>query len=492
MNKNMTSTSIHPIFKNLVTYSTLSFVQPALSLILLPIYIQYLSPEDYGRLALYAIAASVFSVVANLKLDQAMRTFYFDFNTDKDVLKDYLYSTLSLSMIVALSMLTLTYFYGSTIFSWIFSSADLSFFPLGFIAFLSAACTQCSSSYFVYLQNDLKLFEFAALRVLGIALSVTTQVILVVYLNMGVKGILLGILASSGVVLIVVIARNPYAFVRIPNLALILPALKFSAPFLLLGLLIALERQLDKLVIERFLNLEHVGIYAFTMTIVGACALVFNAVDNSIRPYLYVILKQPGGTQKTNHFITLYLVIGLITFAAIAGLANLLLLLNSNPRFAEIQPLIVPAIIALIPTCFTRYYALHYMFQKKSASLTFWTLLKALFTFAMLLALVPEFGLAGALAAVFLGNMLNMLLLTFHLRLYVGQTFEKVKILCLLAAFILCIYVVPLLLNIVDHTTLGLMHISLFPFLCFLFYKPQFLSLITKKANKSDTLSGQN
>ena len=63
----------------LVCFSALAIINRGLSLLLLPIYLRHISPAEYGVLAAVTIVAAVIAVVSNLKLDAAMRTFYFDY-----------------------------------------------------------------------------------------------------------------------------------------------------------------------------------------------------------------------------------------------------------------------------------------------------------------------------------------------------------------------------------------------------------------------------
>ena len=60
-------------------FSFLSFLQHATLLILLPLYLNYMSPDEVAILFLVTLTARFAGAFANLKLDAAMRTFFFDF-----------------------------------------------------------------------------------------------------------------------------------------------------------------------------------------------------------------------------------------------------------------------------------------------------------------------------------------------------------------------------------------------------------------------------
>lgn len=84
----------------LAIFSALSIAHRGLHLLLLPIYVRHITPAEYGVLAAVTIMATVVAVLSNLKLDAAMRTFYFDYSQDDARLSLYLRQVFSLSLYV--------------------------------------------------------------------------------------------------------------------------------------------------------------------------------------------------------------------------------------------------------------------------------------------------------------------------------------------------------------------------------------------------------
>ena len=67
-------------FKTALLFGILSVLKSGVSLLLLPIFVNYLSPEDYGVVSLVIIYSTIVAVVGSLGLKSALYTFFFDFN----------------------------------------------------------------------------------------------------------------------------------------------------------------------------------------------------------------------------------------------------------------------------------------------------------------------------------------------------------------------------------------------------------------------------
>ena len=434
---------VNHLSKSILTFSVISFIRPALGILLLPMYLSYLSPSDYAELALYGIVAMVLGVFANFKLDHGMRTFFFDYEDDPKKQATYLRSVLTASFIASSALIIFVFFMGDTIFDVFFSADKLSFYPLGLMAVISNAIGQATLSYFVYLQNNKWLKEFVTLRLIDIFITVLSQVVFVTIFDLGILGIILGNLVSSLVTLLLVLARNINCMLNWPDMKLLIPSLKFVLPLILFSFVTLFEKTSDRLVLERFLDYSDLGIYTLVLTLVGASALIFNSLDNAFRPYLYSQLKKNDDPQKITDFLTVYCALGLTSLMAIASLATNIYLITSNTRYEAVSEYVPLAAIAFSSVCITRFYALNYVFYKKSGSLTIWTTLKVFVTFALLLLIVPVLGIQGAFIAVGIGNILNVVLFIIHIRSFAKINADAMTLGLLFALFMLLVLVIP-------------------------------------------------
>jgi O-antigen/teichoic acid export membrane protein len=431
------------MMKSIFTFSVISFIRPALGFILLPLYLIYLNPSDYAKLALIGIVAGVLAVFANFKLDHGMRTFFFEYQDNPERQANYLQSVLSASFLMTIALLIIVYFSGDVLFDLFFSAGELSFYPLGLMAVASEAINQSTLSYFVYLQNTKNLRLFTILRLVDITINVVLKVVLVTVFELGIAGILIGSLVSAIVVLLVVVAKNIKSVLTLPDFTLLKPSFKFVTPLIMFSFVTMFGSASDRLVLERYLDYSDLGIYTIVLALIGASTMVFNALDNGFRPYLYDQLKNNYESQKISVFLSMYCAIGLTALFLIACVATNIHLITTNVQYDTVSQWVPYAALAFCSICITRFYALNYVFYKKSVSLTFWSSLKVVITIVMLLILVPAYGMAGAFMAVGIGNVLNVILFVVHIRSFAIIQADVLNLLQMFIVFFVLMFVIP-------------------------------------------------
>jgi len=154
--------------------------------IMLPIYTQYLSPADYGIIGLLTFALSMIDIFFGARLAQAVPKYYHDKDDDRtrnSVISTALILTASISLV---SMLFIIYFSAASS-SLIFGSSDYS---LVVSIYTTLLFTQAIENYgLLYIRLQQKPFLFLAFNLTKLALQLSLNIWLVVFLEMGVMGI---------------------------------------------------------------------------------------------------------------------------------------------------------------------------------------------------------------------------------------------------------------------------------------------------------------
>ena len=267
----------------MVTFALLGLAQRGIWVVMLPIYLVTLTPEHFGILLLLTFTASVVAVPANLKLDAAVRTFFFDYTDDDAARRDYLRQILTASVISALLIYGLILVLGETVFEWLFEHDEMQFYPLAPIAVATACSNACIAPYLVYLRNALLLRELVRVQLSMIVGNVLLQVILMVVLGLGIYGALLGALIPSLIVLTYVVTTQSGLAPTGLRRAVLEPSLKYSAPLIVFSLFYLLETRLDTIVLEHHIDLRQLGAYAMLISIIGLLVFALNAIDNALR-----------------------------------------------------------------------------------------------------------------------------------------------------------------------------------------------------------------
>ena len=396
---------------NVFWFSLFGFLQPAINIFLLPLYMQNLSPKEYGILALVLVFTSIVSVFAGIRLDTAVRTFYFDYNSDENKLWNYISQVFTFVLTISLIFGLLLSIVGPFLFDLIFDSELILFYPYGIISISTVILTSISSVYFIYLKNQINLKSFFFYNLLSTLVTIASQVYLILFLNMKILGVLYGSLAASSIVMILIVANNPSLINFKWQKKILLPSIMFSLPLIPLSILLVIGKQIDKVILERFMELSQVGVYTVLMTLIGVVGVLNNALGNGVRPFLYQSISN-GGKEAENAsklFKSLYLFVGLIALSGVILIGSNIDTLTSNEAYQRMSQYILWAVLASIPIILVRYLNLILVFYKKSKSLTLGVFIQVLIAIVLMIITIPIFGIYGAIGSIGISQIINFL-----------------------------------------------------------------------------------
>lgn len=384
--------------KNTFWFTFLGLLRPAIHIFLLPLYLLKISPEEYGILSLVLIFASLVASISGLKLDIAANTFYYDFYKDRKSLYNYLGQVFTINFVFALFIFTVLFLSGSFIFEELFVSKEIRFFPFGVLSVAVSLFSSANAIYFSYLKNELKIKEFVSLNIFIILSTVLIQANLILRYNLGIIGILWGSLIPLIVAFFFLVLKNRWLVNFQLDFKLLQPSFVFGLGFLPISFLLILEKQIDRLFIERFLDLEKVGIYSLLLSIIGIFLIFLGAYQTAIRPYIYKSLKNPD--EKTQDFINTqfvqYTSVGVLALAFVFVIGNHLQLITDNPKYLNLIDYLPAAILATIPLVLLRFQVLIILFFKKTFQLSMATVFKTIIMIMMMYYLIPNYGIYGA------------------------------------------------------------------------------------------------
>lgn len=403
------------IWNSLIWFTLLGFLRPSIQLFLIPLYLLRIGPEQYGILSLVLVFSGISTAVSGLKLDAAANRFYFDYYKDRKALENYLGQIFTITLSISLLVFTLFYFSGPYLFSKVFTSEAVLFFPYGILAIGTALLRSCNGIYFAYLRNEVRIKEFVILNVFSILGILALQAIFILHFDWNILGILLGSLLPIAIVFIVNIIRNPWLIKFNFDFKLLKPSFLFGIGFLPSFFFVIFEKQIDKLFLERFLDLESVGIYTLLIGIVSLYRVFLRAFQNAIRPNVYESIKDSNAQTKqhVNKIFKLYSSIGIFALAGVYLLGNHLHLITDNPKYLKIVNYIPYAVAGTIPLIYLRFQILIVLFYKNTRMLSMVTLAKTIVVIIAMYFLIDHFGIYGAIMSLFLSSALYALVMYF-------------------------------------------------------------------------------
>lgn len=269
------------LFRASLIYAFGLFVNRALDFALLPVYTHVFTPEEYGAVALTLTLIAFGHVVYALGFDPAFLRYY-ALHDGADRRRMFLGATMTL-FAVALGLSLLLILFGASVAR----GFGLSAYP-GLMRFAAA----------ILFFDALTLLPYAVLRSEGRAgrfvgctfVTTVVQTALILYLvlaaRMGVEAVFAAMLAAS--MLNACIAtwsvRGYVAFRAHPCFPSEL--LRFGLPFVLAGLATVAMHLIDRVILERLVDIATVGIYSAGYRIAAGMGLAVKAFEYAWAPYL--------------------------------------------------------------------------------------------------------------------------------------------------------------------------------------------------------------
>ncbi len=292
------------LFKSSFIYTFSSILNSAIPFLLLPILTRYLTPEDYGIVAMFNVVVSIVGTFTGLSVNGAIQREYY--NKENINFKVYVGNTMII--LFASTLLTL-------LFSLLFEKIYIKYIPfdslwMSLIVIMSSFQFLTLSNLALY-QAQRKAFQYGLIQISQTLINVLLSILFVVMFHLNWQGRILGQLIA----VLIVGLYSLYFLIKNwvdweINIDYIKEALKFSIPLIphtLGGMLIATA---DRFLITNLLGLEQTGIYMVGFQLGMVIGLLADSFNRAYVPWLFEKLNQndTGIKYKIVKFTYLYFV----------------------------------------------------------------------------------------------------------------------------------------------------------------------------------------
>jgi O-antigen/teichoic acid export membrane protein len=383
----------------------------AINFLLLPVYTRFLSPTDYGIIALVETLAVLLVTVVGMGFDASIQRLYFQHVENSEALSSYIGSTLKFAALVETGFVLLVLAVGPWVQHVAFRGSSVPFRYVAMTVITSAAVTLFTYRLVLY-QAERRPWAYAALSFLSFALTASLSVALVAIARRGVIGMLGGKLIAALLCLPVAIvltrralhSRFHWAYVR-ETMAMGVPLV----PHLLmaLGLISA-----DRFILAHYRDLHEVGLYAIAYTLGMIMSLIALSLNQAWAPVYYdVARKGEEGRQVLGKMCS-----GLII--ALAGVAcfGALIAQGFVARFVDHRYVsagqVVPWIIGayLAHSLFTLF-SLAAMQARRTKLIMVGSFVALVVNTVLNFALIPHWGMYGAAYATLIAYVIEAMVM---------------------------------------------------------------------------------
>ncbi|EKO3914303.1 oligosaccharide flippase family protein [Vibrio metschnikovii] len=384
--------------RNSTIYLASNIINALVPFLLLPILTRYLTPDEYGQIAMFQTLITALAALTGLNaVGAANRKFYE--NHDGTTLALFNGTCLHILLISTLTLGVVSFFLSIELGQWLNIPTTWVYFAL-----------VISSANFI-IQLRLGQWQIRE-RAVSFGIMQVSQSVLVLLLSLGlIVGLQQG---SSGRVDALMATSIVYAVLGLlllyrDRLLILLPlkkaffkeALSFGVPLVPHVVGIFLLSSIDRFFINQQLGVAEAGIYMLAVQLSLGMAVVFDAINKALVPWLFRALSDnnPRQLQRVIKFTYCFFVI-------VAGLGGLSFIVGpwvvtwiAGPEYQRATTVIGWLCLG---QAFGGMYLMvtNYIFYaKRTGALSIVTILTGLFNIALLICLIERMGIVGVAMA---------------------------------------------------------------------------------------------
>ena len=376
-----------------VTYGLGDVATSLASLLLLPIFTRYLSPVDFGIIALLLSVEAVTKVLFRWGIDSAFLRLSYDCADDRA--RQRLASSIFFFLLTIDSGLLLIGLAAApTIVVVLFDAPDYT--GTLRLVLLNTFVISLFFIPFTIMRIEQRSRRFAVVTFSRSVLTLVTRLVLVVVAGMGVRGVVLADVFVT-IVYTVILSQWTIPFIRLTmSWSVLREAVRFGLPKLPHGIAHQAITVSDRYLLRTLATVHDVGVYTIGATLGLGLKYFLSAFQTAWSPFLFEMMNRPDA-RNTYRAVTTYVFLVLVMAAAgLSAVAGDLLALLTTPEFhgaAQVVPWIV--IGALLQGVY-QLTSVGLSITKRTEYYPIATGIAAVVSVSANLVLIPRFGIMGA------------------------------------------------------------------------------------------------
>ncbi|MFH1776265.1 MAG: oligosaccharide flippase family protein [Candidatus Omnitrophota bacterium] len=454
-------------FRKLLTHSIIygvgNIMRNAVGFLLIPLYTRCLLPSDYGVIEILSIVSTMCGIFLGMGLSSAALRYYFEYDNEKE--KKQVISTVSLAslLFVFVAMFILSLF--SDKFSNLFFNTPeyAKLFKLVFVLMFLETTIEIP---FAFIRAKERSVLFVGVSVGRLIVALTCTIYLVIYLKMGITGVIISNLVATAFSWLFLTAVT-FHYCRFAfSLEKLRSIMQYGMPLIIVSCGMYVLNSVDRIFLNRYTDLATVGIYSlgFRFGIILRF-LIIQPFMAGYGPYRFSIMKKDNARDIYARVLTYFCFVLVFSGLILAVFIKEVIALMTTPAFFSAYK-IVPFILSGT-ICYGVFFIcqIGIYLQKKTNSIAIILVCVAVLHLLLNWLLVPVFNMHGAALVNFLSYLVLVLItLKVSQRYYpIDYEYGRIVKLTVLAVlwYLICRLFVP------DFSILGmaikLLLVALFP-----------------------------
>jgi O-antigen/teichoic acid export membrane protein len=320
------------LFRNLAIYGLGDVATSLVSLLLLPLYTKYLTPDDYGVIAMLLTVEASGKIVFRWGVDTAFMRLYYDCADERA--RQRLASTIFFFLVAVNGSLLLA---ALALSRWL---SELLFSTPGraLLIGLVLANTFVVGFYFIpfqVLRIGEKSKQFIALVFARSASTLVLRLVLVIWAGMGVLGVVVADVIVTAI-FTVIFGQWFVPLIRpVFSRSVLRDALRFGLPRIPHSLAHQVIGMADRYFLNAYATLRDVGLYSIGASFGLALKLFLSAFEYAWTPFFLGVMKEPDAKRIYSTVSTYVVAVLMVLTATLCAVADDLVRLTTTGDFHE-------------------------------------------------------------------------------------------------------------------------------------------------------------
>lgn len=395
-------------FKNSLFYTVGSMMTPMISLIMLPIFTNYLTPAEYGIMTTVQTLVGMLQLFLLLALNGAVMRFFYDFLDQPEKQKEYLGSIYIFVLIFSTIIATILLFFSNSVGSLLFKNIPIN--PYYFYLIGLSWVTALSALPMSLFRAQEKAGLFVLVNLVKALAIMAITVYLIIGRGLGAESVLIAQLLITFLVVLLTFAMQVKYLKLSLNVTFVKQSLLFSLPLLphvASGWIISAS---DRVILEKFVDIADLGIYALAAQVSMVLALFYTSVNSALVPR-YTMLRKEGHELKANRLLKIFSYVVLIFGVASIPIAMYSIKLITSSEYYGAIALIPILLIGQIMRGFYFIPVAKLFYAKKTKAIATSSSMAAIINVIINLLAIPFIGIYGAIISTIIAELLRFLLI---------------------------------------------------------------------------------
>jgi O-antigen/teichoic acid export membrane protein len=393
--------------KNSILYTLGSMMTPMIGFIMLPIYTNYLVPEEYGIMTTIQTIVGMLQLVFLLSLHGSVTRFFYDFMDQPEKQKEYLGSIFAFVLIFSTTVASILLFFSNSIGPILFKTIPTHpyYHLLIGISWVSALFALPMA----LLRAQEKAGLFVCLNIIKAIVEIAIASYLLIVKGLGVQGVLISQLIVTIIVNIIMYLIQ-FRYIKMSmNLTYIKQSLMFSIPLLPHVASSWIIKSSDRIILEKFVDITQVGIYALAAQVSAVLALLYTSINSALIPR-FTKLKMSGYEKSAEKLLKVFLYIVIIFGIVSVPIASFGILLITSKGYHDAFHLIPYLLFGTILHGLYFIPVAKLFYYKKTKAIAISSSVAAIINIIINLITIPYIGIYGAIISTIVSEIVRLLL----------------------------------------------------------------------------------